>query len=170
MKAANKYMDKLLANPTPFNVMVLDKLLKIGIPFNAPHGYKVKSISRDAVLISLPNRKLNHNHLSGIHACSIATVGEFCAGLSLLSLFGISKYRLIMSELNVKYLYQGRTDLEGSCSPQQIDVEKVRIGLENDGKYIQILTTMIRDLNGKDVAEVTSTWQLKNWDQVKTKN
>lgn len=169
MKAVYKMIDKLLANPTSMNLIALDKLLRLGIPFNAPHGFKIKNLNKDAVIISLPNRKLNHNHIGGIHACAMATVGEYCAGMSLLSSFGISKYRLILSELNVKYTYQGRVDLEGVCYPNQIDVEAVKEGLEKDGKYLQPLKTIIRDLNGKEVAEVMTTWQLKNWEQVKTK-
>lgn len=169
MKAVYKIIDKLLANPNKLNLMALDKVLTLGIPFNAPHGFKIKTLSPDAVIIALPNRKLNHNHLGGVHACAMATVGEYCAGLSLLTSFGISKYRLIMSEMNVKYSYQGRVDLEGFCSPHQIDVEKLRAGLEAEGKYSQKLVTTIRDLNGKEVAEVTTVWQLKNWQQVNTK-
>lgn len=170
MKAVYKIIDKLLANPNKLNLMALDKVLTLGIPFNAPHGFKIKTLSPDAVIIALPNRKLNHNHLGGVHACAMATVGEYCAGLSLLTSFGISKYRLIMSELNVKYSYQGRVDLEGFCSPHQIDVENLKAGLEAEGKYSQKLVTTIRDLNGKEVAEVTTVWQLKNWEQVNTKS
>lgn len=169
MKVIFKMIDKLLENPTAMNIMALDKVLRIGIPFNAPHGFKIKKITADEVIIALPNKKLNHNHLGGIHACAMATVGEFCAGMSLLSSFGISKYRLIMSEMNVKYTYQGRVDLEGVCSPRQIDVEAVRKNLEESGRHLQELKTIIRDLNGKEVAVVTTTWQLKNWEQVKTK-
>lgn len=169
MKAVYKIIDKLLANPSSMNLMALDKVLRIGIPFNAPHGFKIKNLGPDAVIISLPNRKLNHNHIGGVHACAMATVGEYCAGMALLSSFGISKYRLILSELNVKYTYQGRVDLEGICYPNQIDVEAVKSGLEKENKYLQPLKTVIRDLNGKEVAEVTTVWQLKNWEHVKTK-
>ena len=169
MKAVYKIIDKLLANPSTLNLMALDKVLRIGIPFNAPHGFKIKNLGPDAVIISLPNRKLNHNHIGGVHACAMATVGEYCAGMALLSSFGISKYRLILSELNVKYTYQGRVDLEGICYPNQIDVEAVKNGLEKENKYLQPLKTIIRDLNGREVAEVTTVWQLKNWEHVKTK-
>jgi hypothetical protein len=31
------------------------------------------------------------------------------------------------------------------------------------------MITMIRDKAGKDVATVTTTWQIKAWDKVKTK-
>lgn len=169
MKFAFKIIDKLLANPTSTNLMALNKVLTLGIPFNAPHGFKIKELSEDAVLITLPNRKLNHNHLGGVHACAMATVGEYCAGMSLLKSFGISQYRLILSDLHVKYTYQGRTNLEGVCSPRQIDKDAVKKVLDADGKYLQKLETIIRDKNGKEVAVVTTVWQLKAWEQVKTK-
>lgn len=169
MKLFFKLIDKLLAKPDAVNLAVLDKILRIGIPFNAPHGLKLKKISPEEIVISLPNRKLNHNHLGGIHACAMATVGEYCAGVSILKSFGISKYRLIMSEMSVKYSYQGRMDLEGVCSPEQINIDEARRELESEGIYFQELKTIIRDLSGKEVAVVTTMWQMKNWDQVKTK-
>lgn len=170
MKIAYKIIDKLIANPSKTNLMALNKVLTIGIPFNAPHGFKIKTLSPEAVVISAPNRKLNHNHLGGIHACAIATLGEYCAGMALLSSFGISRYRLILSELNVKYSYQGRNDLEGTCSPHQIEKEKVTQALIETGKHLQTMETIIRDKLGAEVAIVTTTWQLKSWDQVKTKS
>lgn len=170
MKLAYKLIDKLIANPSRTNLIALDKVLKVGIPFNAPHGFTIQEMNEETVRISLPNRKLNHNHIGGVHACAMATVGEFCAGLSILASFGISRYRLIMSEMNVKYSYQGRTDLEGVCSPQQIDKEAIQKALETEGRYLQTLVTYIRDKNGNEVAVVTTTWQLKPWESVKTKS
>jgi len=75
MKMAFNLIDKLIKNPTKMNLMALDKVLALGIPFNAPHGFKFKELSDDAIRITLPNRKLNHNHLGGVHACAMATVG-----------------------------------------------------------------------------------------------
>ena len=75
MKFAFNLLDKLINKPTSLNLMALNKVLALGIPFNAPHGFKIKEINDDAVIITLPNRKLNHNHLGGIHACAMATVG-----------------------------------------------------------------------------------------------
>jgi len=169
MKFAFKLIDKLMANPTKANLMALNKVLMVGIPFNAPHGFKIREINDQAIIISLPNRKLNHNHLGGVHACAIATIGEFCAGMSLLKSFGSSKYRLILSDLHVKYLYQGRNDLEGTCSFKQIDPVAIQAILDSEDKHFQKLETLIKDENGKEVAVVTTIWQLKSWDKVKTK-
>ncbi len=169
MKKLFKVLDKLIENPSRLNLGLLNNILKFGIPFNAPHGFKIKKLSDEEVIISLPNKKLNHNHLGGVHACSMATVGEYCAGMSLLRNFGISRYRLILSELNVKYTYQGRVELEGICHPTQINQDTVQQGLEMEGKYFQELKTVIREVNGQEVAVVTTLWQLKPWEQVKTK-
>lgn len=169
MKLAYKVIDKLMENPTKMNLMALDKVMTLGIPFNAPHGMKIRQISEDQVRVSLPNRKLNHNHLGGIHACAMATVGEYCAGLSLLSCFGISKYRLIMSELSVTYTWQGRTDLEGICSPRVIDKDAVKAALDDGKTYTQSFETVVQEgKTGKEVARVKTTWQLKPWGSVKT--
>jgi acyl-coenzyme A thioesterase PaaI-like protein len=169
MKKLFKVLDKLIENPSRLNLGLLNNILKFGIPFNAPHGFKIKKLSDKEVIISLPNKKLNHNHLGGVHACAMATVGEYCAGMSLLRNFGISRYRLILSELNVKYTYQGRVELEGICHPTQINQDTVQQGLEMEGKYFQELKTVIREVNGQEVAVVTTLWQLKPWEQVKTK-
>lgn len=169
MNLGYKLIDRLMENPTKLNLVALDKVLRLGIPFNAPHGFAIKAISSSEVRVSLPNRKLNHNHIGGIHACAMATVGEYCAGLSLLSSFGISKYRLIMSELSVTYTWQGRTDLEGICSPEAINREAIADALGNGGTYSQPLETIIREVkSGKEVARVRTTWQLKPWGKVKT--
>lgn len=169
MKKLFKVLDKLIENPSRLNLGLLNNILKFGIPFNAPHGFTIKKLSDEEVIISLPNKKLNHNHLGGVHACAMATVGEYCAGMSLLRNFGISRYRLILSELNVKYTYQGRVELEGICHPTQINQDTVQQGLEMEGKYFQELKTVIREVNGQEVAVVTTLWQLKPWEQVKTK-
>ncbi len=169
MKLMYKMIDKLLANPTSLNILGLDNILRIGIPFNAPHGFKILKLGPDEVVVALPNRKLNQNHLGGVHACAMATVGEYAAGMSLLTSFGISRYRLILAELNVRYTYQGRVDLQAVCSLRQIDQSLVAAGLASEGKHLQRLTTLIRDKEGKEVAEVETVWQLKPWEQVRTK-
>lgn len=169
MNIGYKLIDKLMENPTKINLIALDKVLRLGIPFNAPHGFTIRNISPDQVKVSLPNRKLNHNHIGGVHACAMATVGEYCAGLSLLASFGISKHRLIMSELSVTYTWQGRTDLEGICSPAVIDKEAIKTALEEGKTYSQPLETIIQEVKtGREVARVKTTWQLKPWTKVNT--
>lgn len=171
MKLGYKLIDKLMEKPTKINLMALNKVLTLGIPFNAPHGFKIKKMSQEEVVIALPNRKLNHNHINGVHACAMATVGEYCAGLSLLSSFGISKYRLILSDLHATYSWQGRTELEGVCTPSVINQEAVREALESVGSYSQPLETIIREVkSGREVARVKTIWQLKAWEKVKTKS
>lgn len=169
-KMAFSVMDKLLqSSEKKTSLIALNQIFKLSIPFNAPHGFKIEEVSSAQTKISIPNRKLNHNHLSGIHACAMATLGEFCAGLWLCKTLGISHYRFILAELNVKYHYQGRTDLVGICSSTAHTLETIKSTLESEGKTIIPLITEIHDKNAKHVATVTSTWQIKSWDKVQTK-
>ncbi len=169
-KMAFSLMDKLMrTSDKKSSLLALNQIFKVSIPFNAPHGFNIEEISTDKIKISIPNRKLNHNHLSGIHACAMATLGEFCAGLWLTKNLGISQYRLILAELNVKYHYQGRTKLMGECSLKDFDLTSIQKTLEVEGKTTIPLITEIHDKNLMHVATVTSTWQIKSWDKVKTK-
>lgn len=168
--AAFKLIDKLLENPNPLNIMALNKVLTVGVPFNAPHGFKIKKITNHQVVVSLPNRKLNHNHLGGVHACAMATVGEFSAGIALISSFGISKYRLIMAEMHCEFSWQGKTNLESVCVRSGIDKEAIAQGLENEGTYLQPLETIIYEADSrKEVCRVKTIWQLKKWEKVRLK-
>lgn len=169
MKLSFKAIDYLLEHPTPVNIFTLSKVLSLGIPFNAPHGFKIKKVSHEEIQIDLPNRRLNQNHLGGIHACAMATLGEFCGGLGLLKSFGISKYRLIMSELKAEYKYQARKHLIGRSFPQ-FDKVQIQKDLEEKGQSTQTVTTTIYDIDGQEVAVVTTSWQLKEWNLVKTKH
>jgi len=165
-----KLLDKFIKTSDKATSMIaLNQIFKVSIPFNAPHGFSIEEISDEQIKISIPNRKLNHNHLGGIHACAMATLGEFCAGLSLLKNLGVTEYRLILSELNVKYHYQGRTKLMGVCSMKNIKIDEIKALLENEAKTNVPLITEIHDKDNNHVATVTSNWQVKSWDKVKTK-
>ncbi|MBX7175295.1 MAG: peptide chain release factor 2, partial [Saprospiraceae bacterium] len=49
----------------------------------------------------------NLNHLKGLHACSLATLGEFTAGMSLLHALRSMDYRLIMKEIKAHKRWLG---------------------------------------------------------------
>ncbi len=162
-------MDKLLSTADKKSSLIaLNQIFKLSIPFNAPHGFKIEEVTESHTKISIPNRKLNHNHLGGIHACAMATLGEFCAGLWLCKNLGISKYRLILSELNVKYHYQGRANLIGTCT-SSANASEIELKITNEGKTLVPLITEIHDKNANHIATVTSTWQVKSWKDVQTK-
>lgn len=165
----NALMERILNNPSTIELMVLDKVLKFMIPFNAPHGFKLLALNDEEVKIRLPFKNKNLNHVKGIHACAIATVGEFCAGMSLIKSFPIAKYRPILAKLSVDYLYQGKTDLIGTIKIVPDKILSIKDEIENTGKSLVELETIVADKNQNVVAKVHTTWQIKSWDKVKTK-
>lgn len=161
-------IQKMLDHPTGLKLFALNQMLKFIIPFNSAHGIRLISIHEKEVRAILPKRRRNLNHIQSIHACAIATVGEFCAGMSLLQSFPSSEFRLILSNLKVEYLYQGRTDLTGSIQTHPGFIAAAKDEIQLDGKSMMELETLVTDTAKNVVAKVQTTWQIKLWNQVKT--
>jgi hypothetical protein len=52
----------------------------------------------------------------------------------------------------------------------QFDKDKIQNDIDTTGKSTQTVSTTIYDEDSQVVAIVTTTWQIKKWDLVKTKN
>ena len=139
------------------------------IPFNAKHGIKFKTSTADSLTCAIPHRKANLNHLGGIHACALATVGELSAGLLLLKKIDLSKYRLIMADLQVNYHYQAKLACTSTAKLSLESLNSLEQKLQADGVYTLSLVSDVNDISGNHIASVTTTWQLKSWKLVKTK-
>ena len=144
-------------------------VLNRGIPFNRRHGYRVISIDEGCVVCQLPYRTLNLNHIKGIHACAIATVAEFAAGLLLLQSFSPERFRLIMSKLEVEYHYQAKMDIKATASMEIESIKQLKNQLNQQEAVLKKVVTQVHDKENNLIATVNTTWQLKAWDKVKLK-
>ena len=88
---------------------LLNAMLDRMIPFNRPHGFRVEPMLKGGIKVHVPYRRINRNHIKGIHACALATAAEYCCGLALLEHLDPSRFRLIMKTLHMEYHYQART-------------------------------------------------------------
>ncbi|WP_457575640.1 YiiD C-terminal domain-containing protein [Desulfomarina sp.] len=145
-------------------------LLNRMIPFNRSHGFKIVSIGAEVVRTAAPYRRSNHNHIRGIHACALATVAEFSAGLLLMQNFGPKKYRLIMSHMEIEYKYQAKTAVISECRlPAERIAKDVLQPLQRGPTVDIVLESRVIDRNENLVALARTTWQIKRWDKVKTR-
>ncbi len=153
-----------------FWLWVLNHFLAWVIPFNRPHGFRLLEIGDDKVRSSAPYRRKNHNHVRGIHACAIATIAEFSAGFLLLSKLDPAQYRLVMSKLEVEYFYQAK---ENIIAQSMLNDDAFRLQvlepLGEDGSCFILMETQVHDTAGNEIANGKTTWQIKRWDQVRTK-
>ncbi len=158
------------AKQSAWGLKKLNFALKIGIPFNSPHGIKIIHMGDNKVQTFIPYKRKNFNHIKGIHACGMATVAEFCSGLLLLSRLNPAKYRLIMQEMNVKYTYQGKSDITATFELPESAIESdLKTPLEKEGVVLYTAKILLHDTQQNLVAEATTTWQIKSWDLVKMK-
>ncbi len=149
---------------------MLNVLLAWVVPFNRPHRFKIVEIDDNLVRTAAPYRRSNHNHIRGIHACALATVAEFSAGFLLMQNFAPADYRLIMSRMDIEYKYQAKKRVvsESRLSREQIEHDILK-PLETASSVDIKMRSDVVDDGGNLVAVAHTFWQIKRWDEVKTK-
>ena len=158
------------AKASPFWLWVLNRALSRSIPFNRPHGFELLEIGENVIKTTASYKRTNHNHVKGIHACAIATVAEFSAGFLLLTKLDPKRFRLIMSRIEVEYLYQAKERIfsESFLDPEVLD-ETIYKPLQEQEAVTISLKSEVTDVSGNQIAVASTYWQVKRWDQVRTK-
>lgn len=148
----------------------LNTALAHTVPFNRPHGFRVVPLSHGGIQVSIPMRRMNRNHIRGIHACALATAAEMCSGLSVLEQLDPKEYRLIMRSLQVTYHYQAKLKAVATCVPDPEVMMREVIGpLRTQDTVDHASTVQVHDVKGNHLATATITWQVKPWSKVRTK-
>lgn len=159
----------MLNNPNFMTNKILMQFLQRLIPFNRPHHFSLKKISKSEVCLKIPLIRNNKNHLKGMHACAIATLGEYTAGLLLIQNFSFSRFRLILKKLQVDYHYQGRTNLHSIAKISKKELHIITKKLKNNDQVISTINCEVYDKKENHIATITTSWQLKKWAMVSTK-
>jgi acyl-coenzyme A thioesterase PaaI-like protein len=158
------------ARSSGFTRWWLNHALSWLIPFNRPHGFKVTPLPEGGIRVSIPNWRVNRNHIKGIHACALATAAEMCSGLSLLERLDPKKYRLIMRTLHMAYHYQAKQPAHATCVPTAAEIEEKVVGpLRSADSVDHTSVVELHDRSGNHLATGTVTWQVKEWSKVRTK-
>ncbi len=168
MKKLFSLLDK--SRHSSFSRMFLYMALNRAIPFNRPHGIKVIEVKENSLKAQLPYWRINQNHLHGLHACALATLSEFTAGMTLTHCMRSDAYRLIMKDLRMIYHYQGKTVVSVTCeiSPERLQKE-IYVPLETqDAVFIDIQLESYDKLSNH-ICTANVTWQIKKWDKVSQK-
>jgi len=150
-------------------LFALEKVFKIGIPFNKPHHINFLKLSKNECQMRMKNKRINHNHLGGIHACAIATLGEFSAGILLCKNFQMIKYRVIMKDISVEYKKQARTDITSLSELSEMEIESILKQIALEDKATILLKTSVKDAQGDEVAIISTNWQMKDWSKTHLK-
>ncbi len=167
-----RYLPRLIdrARRSPRWLVVLNVLLGVVIPFNRPHGFRIEAIDTERVRAAASYRRVNCNHVRGIHACAIATVAELSAGMLLLSRLDPARYRLIMARIEVDYRYQAKAGIvsESHLTAAVLASEILEPLQTQESVQIRV-ASLVSDRSGNEIAVAHTTWQIKRWDRVRTK-
>jgi acyl-coenzyme A thioesterase PaaI-like protein len=156
------------ADRSPRALATLNLVLPFVVPYNRPHRFRVREITDERCEISIPLIRANKNHIGGLHACALATASEFASGLLLLRALEVKRYRLILSSLAVKYLYQGRTAAVAQCHMSSSSLTEIRARLLTEGKIEVTSDVETHDTAGNLLTSSHVVWQVKEWSKVRT--
>lgn len=153
-----------------FRRWLLNAGLRWSIPFNAPHGFRVVPLPDGGMRVLVPYKRANRNHIRGLHACCLATAAELCSGLVLLGHLDPKRYRIIMPSLAMEYHWQakGRAVAEFRISREDLQ-KQVLAPLQTEESVRYAATVEVKDESGRLLATGTIHWQVKAWDNVRTK-
>lgn len=166
------YLPKLIENARNSDrwLIVLNRMMRLLIPFNGPHGVKIIEIGLNRVRTTAPYQRKNFNHVRSVHACAIATIGEFSAGLLLISRLDPTRYRLIMANLEIDYLFQAKEDIIAETAlDETILQEDILAPLREKSTSFKTLETLVTTGNGRKIARIRTRWQIKDWSKVRTR-
>lgn len=147
----------------------LNLVLRYAIPFNKPHGFRIAHIDDHSILVQLPFKRANLNHIGGLHACALATLAEFTTGLLLISRLGMKSYRIILQHIEMDYHYQGKSTASAEFRiTDEWLLENVTNALATSEKTTVPCTVEIFDCQGNQLATGKVLWQIKSWKHVRT--
>ena len=170
MKASlGRIMTKALHRAKAGKPWRFSRIMQELIPFNRPHRISVVEISPAGCTVDLPHRRRNLNHLGTMHACALATAGEYVAGLNVIEAFELTDYRLIMSRLEVEYHRRPDGGCIAESSWSEGTLESIKTELENEGVVAFSLASKLTDSATEHVATTTTMWQVKSWAKIKSK-
>jgi len=149
---------------------LLNLLLNRFIPFNKPHGLRIVAVMDDGFTIMLPYRRRNLNHLQGIHACALAALSEYVAGISLSYCLYPDEHRLIMKNLSVEFHYQAKSNVTATVQlGKDWIADKIRKPLEANDSVLMEMPVQVFDAGQQHISTAVVQWQLKKWSKVRTK-
>ena len=158
------------AKYSAFYLTILNWSLDRMIPFNRPHGFRIVSMTDNAIKTKIPYKQKNFNHIRGLHACALATISEFTTGFLLITRLDGRKYRIIMKRIEIDYHYQGKMDAYAvfEISPDWLK-EHIYEPLQNHDSTVVTCEVKIYDEQSHHLTTGKVFWQIKDWQTVKTK-
>jgi acyl-coenzyme A thioesterase PaaI-like protein len=164
-----KILEKFEAKAPGLSRNISVKVLGLVSPFNSHLKARILDWSRESTTLEVRLHRGVKNHVGGIHAGAIFTLGETCAGLIIIKNFSFNEYRPIMSDVTVHFSKQARGTIVGVARVDRASLSKVEQGLKKGLPQMLELDTEILNSKNELIASVKTKWQIKSWDQIKTK-
>ncbi|MGP8217042.1 MAG: DUF4442 domain-containing protein [Bacteroidia bacterium] len=158
------------AKTSSFYLWLLNVILLRTVPFNKPHRLKITSLANDEITITALNRRYNHNHIKGIHACLLATLCEYVSGLCLTLHLPANEYRIILKNIHMTYHYQAKMDVSVKFKLGTQEAERtILTPLKTEEAIFREYAVEVYDAANNHICTGLINWQIKAWKNAKMK-
>lgn len=147
---------------------ILQTVFNKAIAFNGPHKFEFLEIGPEKTKLGIPHIRNNQNHLGTVHACAMATAGEYSAGLLLVKNFSMQEYRYVLSSLEVDYKKQGVGKLTAQSVLALDDIAQYKLDLEKKDAVFVKMETEITNQKGEHLCLAKTCWQIKKWNKARS--
>lgn len=164
----NKLLEK--AEHSSFWLWITNRILWWKIPFNSPHSIRIAALDTNSITMTLPFKRKNKNHINSMHACALATVCEYVTGMQLARCLNADQYRLILREIKMEYTWQAKMDVKVKFQFSSNDVEEqILLPLQSETSVVRTMQAEVKNIKDELVCRGFITWQVKKWENVRTK-
>lgn len=134
---------------------------KQNLPVYEFMNLKVLSVSDGLYKCFVPLSVNTGNHVKTVHAAFQWASAEILGGLVVLSNRKADKYVPVVKNLSIEFRQPALTDITSEAIFSMEQVEEMNAALESTGRYDFELASVIRDSEGKVVAEALGLYAVR---------
>ena len=147
------------------NIMTPENEIEVWARENLPVyefiNLKVLSVSEGLYKCFVPLSVNTGNHINTVHAAFQWASAEILGGLIVLSNRKDDKYVPVVKNLSIEFKQPARTDITSEAMFSLEQVEEMNTALESSGRYDFELASVIKDSEGKVVAETLGRYAVR---------
>jgi acyl-coenzyme A thioesterase PaaI-like protein len=132
------------------------------VPFTRTIGLEYLELSAERALLRLPDRSDLHNHVGGLHAGAMFTLGESATGAVVIGSFAdlMDRFTPLAAGGQIRYRALAMGDVTAEAQLARPAAE-VRAEVAERGKARFDVEVVLRDAAGTTTGEMSITWALR---------
>lgn len=141
-------------------VELFNSVIEQAVPAMHGLGIRVVELVPGRVVATAPLAG-NANHMGTLYAGTLFGLGEMLGGALFAGGFDVERFYPTVKDVQIRFLRPARTDVRAEASLSDVDLNRLRLQAEQEGKAEFVLEASITDADGTVVATTIGTYQVR---------